>query len=253
MSGVAEVLGISPGMMVPRIASRKPAPAPKRELKLPLLDRGTAEEIEALAVLRYFQKSAVQHAVDLGCLRFGTVCGSRSWILTDSGRKVAEARRLDGKLFPEFGPLDARKAHTIKGSSKKWPVGLQLSDGMPKHEKKILLVEGGPDYLAALDLACRFNREDIHPVAMLGKAAIDREALDAMSGHRVRILPHQDPDGGGMEVAMKWHDQLKQVGCQVDGFSFEGLTKFDWTPVTDLNDLLEADEQSRKVWKEVLP
>jgi hypothetical protein len=88
---------------------------------------------------------------------------------------------------------------------------------------------------------------------MLGKAAIDREALDAMSGHRVRILPHQDPDGGGMEVAMKWHDQLKQVGCQVDGFSFEGLTKFDWTPVTDLNDLLEADEQSRKVWKEVLP
>lgn len=250
--GVAEVLGIGPDMIRPRpIVRRTPKPRPKKEVKFPVLDGGTPGEIEALAVLRYFSKEAVQRAVDLGSLRFGHVCGERSWILTDASRKIAEARRLDGEFYEDN--LGRRKSHTLAGSSKSWPVGLQLTDEMPAPDKKIVLVEGGPDYLAAIDFTVRFDRDDVHPVAMLGKAAISPDAIKILSGRRVRIFPHQDPDDGGMEAAIKWHKQLVTAGCQVDGFSFDGLTKIDWTAVTDLNDLLEADEQSRKIWKEVLP
>ena len=39
----------------------------------------------------------------------------------------------------------------------------------------------------------------------------------------------------------------------MDGFSFAGPKRTDGKPVTDLNDLLLADEESRKAWEGVLP
>lgn len=234
---------------------RRPSPArPKRELKLPSLDHGDDQEIEALARNRGIQPYAIKIALDIGTLRFAKVCDHRSWLLLDASGKLAEARRLDGKPFEAIGKLPARKAHTLAGSSKAWPLGLTLKHGPPEPGRTILLVEGGPDYLAAFDFLIRGRRKGFQPVAMLGKSnQIPSDALDSMSRRRVRIFPHHDPGGGGMAAAKGWFEQLSRAGCTVDGFSFEGLTRTDGRPVTDLNDLLLADEASRAVWKGVLP
>jgi hypothetical protein len=228
---------------------RRPSPAKaKRELKLPALDHGDDQEIEALAKSRGIQPYAIKIAIQIGTLRFAKVCGLRSWLLLDASGKLAEARRLDGRPFEAIGKLPARKAHTLAGSSKAWPLGLILKIGPPEPGRAILLVEGGPDYLAAFDFLIRGKRQGFQPVAMLGKSNhLPDDALDMMSRRRVRIYPHHDPGGGGMEAAKGWFEQLARVGCTVDGFSFEGLTRIDGKPVTDLNDLLLADEASRAV------
>lgn len=236
------------------IVRRAPSPKAARELKLPALDAGSTGEIEALARSRGILPYAVEIAVKIGTLQFGQVCGKRSWILIDASRKLAEARRLDGKPFDAVGSLPTRKPHTLKGSSKSWPFGLTLADGIADPMAAILLVEGGPDYLAAFDFLIRDKRQGFQPVAMLGKSnRIPADALEVMAGRRVRIYPHHDPGGGGMEAAEGWFRQLRNAGCTVDGFSFEGLTREDGQPVTDLNDLLLADEASRATWKGLLP
>lgn len=253
---IEERTGARPESVIPfPPVSRRPSPdKPKKELKLPLLDEGDVGDIKAVSQSRGLLPYAVEIAVKIGALRFGKVCGSRSWILLDASGKLAEARRLDGKPFDAIGPLSSRKAHSLKGSSKSWPFGLCLLCGPPASDRHIMLVEGGPDYLAAFDFLVRFRAMGFHPVAMLGKSnRIPGEALDMMSGRRVRIYPHHDPGGGGMEAAKGWFEQLSQVGCTVDGFSFEGLTRIDGKPVTDLNDLLLADQASRSAWEGLLP
>ncbi|MDB4143720.1 CHC2 zinc finger domain-containing protein [Akkermansiaceae bacterium] len=237
-----------------QIHQRPSPPKIKRELKLPALDHGDDQEIEALAKSRGIQPYAIKIALEIGTLRFAKVCGYRSWLLLDDSGKLAEARRVDGKPFDAIGKLPARKAHTLAGSSKAWPLGLILKNGPPEPGRAILLVEGGPDYLAAFDFLIRGKRQGFQPVAMLGKSnSFPDDALAIMSGRRVRIYPHHDPGGGGMDAAKGWFSQLTRAGCTVDGFSFEGLTRIDGKPVTDLNDLLLADEVSRAVWKGVLP
>jgi hypothetical protein len=235
--------------------SRRPSPnKPKKELKLPPLDEGDAGDIEAVSRSRGLHPYAVEMAVKIGALRFGKVCGNRSWILLDASKKLAEARRLDGKPFEAVGNLPARKAHTVAGSSKSWPLGLTLAEGKAAPMATFLLVEGGPDYLAAFDFLMRFKRQGFQPVAMLGKSnRIAGDALEVMAGRRVRIYPHHDEGGGGMEAALAWFAELAGVGCTVDGFSFDGLSRKDGHPVTDLNDLLLADEASREAWEGVLP
>ncbi|MBK1835676.1 CHC2 zinc finger domain-containing protein [Roseibacillus ishigakijimensis] len=239
---------------------RRPSPEkPRKELKLPELDEGRPEDLAALARVRGLARHAIKPAIQIGVLRFGQVCGKRSWILLDDSGLVAEARRLDGKPFDAFKRLPERKAHTLAGSRKDWPLGLTMGtmelEGETvakfRHDTTILLVEGGPDYLAALDFMGRdLSKKGLQPVAMLGKSnRITSEALDVMAGRRVRIYPHTD----GMEAAAGWAAQLAGVGCKVDGFRFDGLTRKDGQPVTDLNDLLLADEASREAWKGVLP
>ena len=242
-------------LMMAAPANRRSLPkTEKKKLSLPPLDRGSVVDQEAVARSRGLHPYAVKMAVELGTLRFGKVCGYPSWILLDGSMTLAEARRIDGRPFEAIGKLPMRKAHTLAGSSKSWPLGLKLSQGGPEAGRGILLVEGGPDYLAALAFLVWFQRLGFQPVAMLGKSnRISPEALEMLAGRRVRIYPHHDPGGGGMEAAQAWHDQLAGHDCKVDGFSFEGLTRKDGKPVTDLNDLLLADEESQKAWKGLLP
>lgn len=253
IAGTAEAIGIQSGT---EIKPPPPPPKPKpRKLELPALDRGTPEEIELVASHRGIQPYALEIAIEVGTLRFGTVCGKRSWILTDAAGKIAEARRIDGKPFEAVGSHAERKAHTARGSSKAWPVGLHLDHGPAEPGRGILLTEGGPDYLAALDFLCRFKRQGWQPVSMLGASTqIDTEALEILAGRRVRIYAHHDPkNSAGMTAARRWFRQLREAGCEVDGFSFAGPKRTDGKPVTDLNDLLLADEESRKAWEGVLP
>ena len=151
-------------------------------------------------------------AQDLGLwVRLGHEC----WILTDSSNRCVEARRIDGKLFPAVGTLAERKSHSLKGSSKSWPVGL-LPGGfeeswLEQHCRKILLVEGGPDYLAACQLIAESGEENVLPVAMLGAGAtICQDALTYFAGRNVTVVGH--PDEAGLAAAIRWGQQIKAAG-----------------------------------------
>jgi hypothetical protein len=84
--------------------------------------------------------------------------------------------------FPTVRTLAQRKSHSLRRSSKSWPVG-PLAGGLEEswleqHCDKILLVEGGPDYLAARQLIAGSREENVLPVAMLGAGAtISQDAL----------------------------------------------------------------------------
>lgn len=156
----------------------------------------------------------------LGVLQFAEVAGFPSWLVSDEARRCAEARRLDALPFPSVGNLAERKAHTLKGSSKSWPVGLALRVSNSRAEQlkrlPLLIVEGGPDLLAAFGLlaALPISAGDVQPVAMLGtSASISPEALQTIKGRRAIILAHGDT--AGKEAGERWGAQLASVQCRV--------------------------------------
>jgi hypothetical protein len=81
------------------------------------------------------------------------------------------------------------------------------------------------------------------PVAILGRGAcvhgLHPEALHHFRGRRVRIYPHNDPDGGSYKNALLWANQLAKLDCEVDFFTFRGLRKANGRHVKDLNDCVE--------------
>ena len=206
--------------------TRKPAPAPK-VLQIPDA-RYDGQKAQALAESRGVGLAGVQMAgVIYETLGFARIGGFDCWILFDRSKKIAEARRLDGEKFPEVGTLGERKSHTLRGSCKSWPLGTQIKvsvpDGFP-----VVLVEGGPDYLAACELAFYARREFL-PAAMLGAGqSIHEDALPFFKGRDVLILAH--PDEAGTTAAKRWAAQLQGAGANPRCLKLEG---------GDLNDLVK--------------
>ncbi len=215
----------------------QPAP-PTSGLELPAdATPGTRGDWQELATLRNFAMiTPATAALHLGTLFFGTVHGFRCWIFTDCRRLCAEARRMDGKPFPPLGTLGERKAHTLRGSVKSWPVGLAVERYAAAEFRAVLAVEGGPDYFAALHFSLH-GTADCLPIAFLGAGtagAIHPEALALLRGKRVRFYPHADKSGS--DAAEKWAAQLRAIGGVLDRFEFAGLCKRDGSPLKDLND-----------------
>lgn len=145
---------------------------------------------------------------------------------------------MDGAFFPAVGPLSERKAHTLRGSKKNWPVGISLPADLTKHFSKVLLLEGSGDLVAGYHFALA-GPADWLPIAILGASVrgLDPAALLLLSGKQVRIVPHCD--AAGRNAAELWAAEIAQAGCAVDGFSLEGLRKQDGTFLGDLNDATE--------------
>lgn len=244
-AGINSEFSFQPPLDRPRTNNK-----PRKELRLPSHSPGRREEWQRLARLREIDVAAVELAVKLGVLVFGRVCDHPCWILHEPG-VIAEARRLDGVPFPAMGSLGERKAHTLAGSRKDWPMGLHLLDEAPS---TVLLVEGGPDWLAALHFVIKAGRSDLLPVAMMGRSnRIAPEALRWFTGLQVRIFPHCDPDGGGLAAAKRWGEQLRTVVRHVDAFTFDGLVLANNRSVKDLNDAaLITGEEATKL-EELLP
>ncbi|HAL70688.1 MAG TPA: hypothetical protein DCP71_02835 [Verrucomicrobiales bacterium] len=249
-----------PSLLLP---TQRPAPRPasalaevtERRLVLPMLHQGSEEEIRTVAERRRLSFEAVSLAQSLGCLAFGNVCSHASWLLGDAAGLVAEARRLDGLPYPPLGPLGERKAHTLRGSSKAWPCGVAVLRAHP-HFRTLMLVEGGPDYLAALHFALLQGRHDVLPMALLGRGTGSRlspEALHLIGQRRVRIYPHEDADGGGLAAAWVWRRQLRAAGCKTDAFHFTGLLQADGRPVKDLNDAALCDNHQQSELNKLIP
>lgn len=201
------------------------------------LHQGSREELDAVAKLRKVDFWAVATMQQSGVLLFGTVCGFPCWIVTDLARKIAEARRMDGQMFPEFKGGSERKAHTLRGSSKSWPVGLILPRNLHDAFENILLVEGSSDFVAAYHfclLGCASGPNWL-PVAMLGALArIHPQAFAVLRGKKVKIIPHLDE--AGKSGAQNWAKDLKQIGCEVSGFNLAELRTRGGSNVKDLND-----------------
>ena len=111
------------------------------------------------------------------------------------------------------------KAWTLPGSRAGWPVGAAEAC----QRLRVVLVEGGPDLLAALHLAIAAGvLPDVGVCAMLGAGCrILPDALTLFQGKRVRLFPHAGPphlDGSapGIEGAARWQDTLTKAGAGVD-------------------------------------
>jgi len=233
---------VSPGS--PNVKHHAP-PEPKAVKPWPELHKGAVEELETLARLRGLDVHGLALTDGMGVLRFAQICGRDCWLVTDTSGRVAEARRMDGLPFPEFKSLPERKPHCLPGSAKGWPVGLYPEHRNPSAFRYILLVEGGPDLLAAYHFAERYKALTWLPVAMLGRSCrILPEALKQFVGRHVRIVPHLDLDGGGIEAAGRWADQLREAGATVDFYLLpEGLRRRDGQPAKDLCDFANLPER----------
>ena len=225
---------------VPSIASKpKPKPEPFK-LVIPPLHYSVAEA-EQVAKIRRLSLPGVDFAGFFGTIGFGIVAGFDCWILSDGDGKLAEARRMDGEKFPAVGSLGERKSHTLRGSRKSWPLGMNPPGIKVPEKLPVWLVEGGPDYLAACDVLVHSKKEFL-PVAMMGAGqSIHADALPFFRGRHVRILGH--PGEAGLKAAKTWRRQLMAAGAtvraqQLDGYDLNELVTLHGAEAVakDLND-----------------
>ena len=227
----------------------------RRPRKLPPLRLAEAGELNALARLRGFRVPMLEAAQAAGLLRFISAertWGATSWAVTCPARRVIEARRLDGRPYPERRWTDQksgeprilpeRKCHAwaVTPQAKAWPVNLEAAAECGT----IAFCEGGPDLIAALHLIAIESAAGTAAVAMLGAAntRLAPDALPFFRGKRVRLFPHAD--NAGREAVRQWARTLREAGATVDAFSLARLQLMDGRPGKDLNDLLRIGADS---------
>jgi hypothetical protein len=212
-----------------------------------------AAELEAIARDRALDQAAPSIAKRLGCLKCGHVCGYDSWILTDPLGWNAEARRFERLTYPAHGELSERKAHTLKHSSKSWPVGLGVDRTLVERAALVAVVEGGPDYLAAWHFIYRARHWDVLPIAVLGRSihGLHPDALALLRSKRIKFFPHVDPDDGGLLQIEIIGEQLRAIGCELSYFDFSGLRTRGGAPVKDLNDAAQLDQSQFRELEEL--
>lgn len=234
----------------PRTAQSKRANAKPKPV-FPDFTKGAAADFTQLASLRRISREGVEWAGERGLLWFATLKDCPAWIVTDSARVNAQARRMDGQEWEHIGA----KAWTLPGSWASWPIGVTESKNFPT----IALCEGGPDFLAAHFLclweqASHYAKRDVQcsPVMLAGASQqIHADALPLFTGKHVRIFGHDDE--AGRVAVERWARQLASVGADVDAFSFAGLRQLDGKLVKDLNDSLLMDAMSFAQVGRILP
>jgi hypothetical protein len=141
---------------------------------------------------------------------------------------------------------------------------MALSLAMQDPSQTIIIVEGGPDLLAAWALIEHLGRNDCVAVAILGREIKQfiPEAQRVFADRNVLILPHRDKNKAGeptdgQDAAVDWARMLlKDCGAaDVSMSSLEGLTLPDGRPVKDLCDAIEDGglERNAGVLHELLP
>jgi hypothetical protein len=223
----------------------------------PVFEAPTQAEIETVAMLRGLSPEGVALAAERDLLFCADTEEGRAWVITDSRRKNAQARRLDGKPCEHIGD---RKAWTLPGSIGALPIGLYESLAFPH----IALVEGGGDFLAAFHLAwCATSTQEtlalgmgtevagkLGVIAMLGRHPIPERELHHFNGTRVRVFA--DADEPGLQAEGVWWSQLEAAGARVDGYSFSGFIRSDGKAVKDLNDFVLIDPDQWEAEREAI-
>ncbi len=213
---IAELVG-TPTEPRPLRTAPKPTPQPPPRLAALDLDlrSPTVTDLATIAATRRWPFFAgLEIARGRGLLHTGKVWDDGgmvdAWILTDSTRYAAQARRMDGQ--PWRG-IEA-KAKTMPGSCASWPIGCAEIADRPV----VLVCEGGPDALAAMTAAwLTGTAEDVAVVAMLGAGQnFHAQAIDHFRGKRIRIV--EQNDAAARKAGRKWYEQLRTVASYVDGY-----------------------------------
>jgi hypothetical protein len=190
------------------IHSKPPIPEPIESPTLKLIIR-TAES-------RQLSPEAFDCArVIFQTLGFCRLFNQSCWYLTDRMAPGWEARRCDNLPFDPVGNQGERKSHSKGTGIKAWPVGIAPAGFddtiIDELNPTILLVEGGPDYVAAIDLCLNFPMTPVLPCAMLGKSAdIATDALPRFKKRRVVILGHSD----AADRMDAWGNQIREAGAK---------------------------------------
>lgn len=179
------------------------------------LVEGTQATWEAFAKHRGLTFPSVHAMVHASILRFIKLPdGSKCYVITDSSRRAAEIRRMDGK------PFGNSKTFPLGGVDKSWMPGLELLRDAPKNTAA-LITEGATDLLSAIDLYSRYRRNheernSWQPIALLGAGCkrLHPEAEALIRGRHVRLVP--DGDAAGDIMADHWSGLLRKIGCEVD-------------------------------------
>lgn len=214
-----------------RITTRTPDKRAQRTV-WPEFTLPSPSEIETIASVRGLSSEAVKLAADRGLLKVTKNQGYRCWIVTDGARKNAQARRLDGgPLFDAAG--SQIKAQTLRGSEAAWAIGVEES----RPYQTVLVVEGGPDILAAHHFIWLEGREnDTCVIGMLGASMpISPAIASELLGKRVRIIAHEDVSG--LRAAKLWLASLEAAASETDILQFKNLEFSTIEVVKDLNDL----------------
>jgi len=203
-----------------------------------------AAELCVLSLIRKLDILAFHMAGLLGTLKIATHKGAPSWIITDRAALSAEARRMDGTLWD-----GNKKSLALAGSKKNAPVGLVTFNADLDRLKNIVLVEGAPDYFAALALAID-SITGFRPAAVLGAGCpitTDPGREFGVPGSefaeaRVLIIPHNDP--AGVSAAGQWSRQLYSLGAarvrvQALPESYKDLNEFVSAPNEDHSTILQ--------------
>lgn len=205
---------------------------------------GTTHDIEQVVSLRNLPTtSGLEAAIENGHLFFGPVSDGPeggpyadhySWIITDSKRYGAQARRMSGAAWHS-----GHKAKTAHGTTGRWPIGI-ADCALPE----IALVEGSGDFLAAYTAVAILGLFDrIQPVCILGASQqMPETALHLFTNKTVWLFPHADDNYAGLIGARNWAKRLSSVKATV--------IPFDFTPypgVKDLNDFVSALAQKETV------
>jgi hypothetical protein len=247
---VIEWAGLADGAPLPPVRLVAPQPVPRRQPRDRLRGLDLREPtVGELAEIRNQRGWSVFAGLEIasrrGLLRIANVPhGSAlvlSWILTDSARKTAWARRLDGKPW-QFTHGES-KANSLR-SDPDHPPG--LNDVISADRRAVVIAEGEPDALAALTLAWGAGAADRIGVVCVNGAArpLSPSVCASLVGRRVRILRQFDPPGPDGKrtshaAAAAWTRSLTEAGVAADCLSLDGL------PVKDLADLIrdvEPDE-----------
>jgi hypothetical protein len=245
---VIEWAGLADGSPLPPVRLVAPQPAPRREPRDRLRGLDLREPtVGELAEIRNQRGWSVFAGLEIasrrGLLRIANVPhGSAlvlSWILTDSARKTAWARRLDGKPW-QFAHAES-KANALR-SDPDHPPG--LADVISADRRAVVVAEGEPDCMAALTLAWASGAADRIGVICLTGAArpLSASVCAALVGRRVRILRQFDPPGPdgkrpSHRAAAEWTRSLTEAGVAADCLSLDAL------PVKDLADLIRDVER----------
>lgn len=207
--------------------------------RLPDLRPLTWQELVQIAFVRgWVETTGLHEMTRRGLLWHGMVWDDGhdwpAWIVTDSTRRNAQARRLDGKVWTG---IDGAKAKTLPGCDPSWPIGAADMGSRPF----VLFCEGGPDFLASLYVAGweGLDPEKIAPVCMTGAGnSIHADALPLFAGKYIRILIHDDQ--AGRKAAQRWAAQLYHAGAaHVSGFDFAGITRPDGQRLKDAADFAQ--------------
>ena len=195
---------------------------------------GSQYELYQLAELRGIGFQGIRLAQKRGHLRFLSNKAGTIWSLADLDGTFRQDRLLSGN------PIRLKDGKRVKARTLgklKHPLGLNEIEPY----ECVLLVEGGPDFLAANFLISQTSQAQLFGViAMLGAhQEFHPDHANKLKGKRVRIFPHMDE--AGMNGVQNWFSVLKSVGVEVDIYDFDKTTTKDGKLITDLNDLLRVN------------